>query len=277
MHCAALAYYSIFSLAPLIVIAIALVGFFFGEQAGRGEIFNTIHSLMGDSGAKTVQSIVLSVSKNPHTGLIATIAGLVPLILGATGVFQQLQDSFNQIWKVHPQPGNGLKIFIKQRLLSFALIVGIGFFLILSVVFSAALSIAGKFVTHSLPGGEFLWHATAFLLSFAIVTVLFATLFKVLPDMKVPWKSVWPGAVVTALLFDVGRAVIGLYLGKSGATSAYGAAGSVIAILLWVYYSSAIMLFGAELTRLYFRCDEKVLEPKKGAERTRRTRPAQAA
>ena len=263
--CAALSYYTIFSIAPLILIAVAVAGLFFGQEASRGEIFNSISKLMGPDGAKAVESFVLA-SSLKNSGIIATLIGVVTLLIGSTSLFVQLQDSLNQIWKVHAKSGLGLWPLIRQRLLSFSLVLIIGFLLLVSLILSAMLSAIGKFASEVLPGGHVLWQVLNFAFSFAVTTGLFAAIYKILPDVKLRWKDVWAGSVMTAFLFTVGKLLIGLYLGQSTVTSTYGAAGSVVVILLWTYYSAAVLLYGAEFTRFYSGGGVLALEPKDGAE-----------
>lgn len=262
---AALSYYTVFSIAPLLLIALALAGIFFGPEASRGEVFSTIRGLIGDSGAKAIEAMV-EASAVGDRSVIATVVGLVILLIGATTVFSQLQDALNQIWKVESEPGQGgIWLFLRQRVLSFALILAIAFLLLVSLLVSAALSAVGKFASTSLPGGEALWQALNLGFSVGFVTVLFAAIYKILPDVQLAWRDVWSGAFLTALLFTVGKWGIGLYLGQSGIASTYGAAGAAVIILVWAYYSSAILLFGAEITRI--RTLERtngVLRPKKG-------------
>jgi membrane protein len=266
LHCAALSYYALFSLAPILIISIAISGFFFGVQASRGEIYTTVRSLFGDAGAHAVEGMVHSAARNHHSGVIATWVGLGTLLFGATGVFSQLEQSLNLIWKVKPAPGRTISNFIHQRLLSFSMVLVIGFLLLISLVASAVLSAVGEFLGSRLPGGAIFWHVANFGLSFAIITLLFAAIFKILPDVQLSWRDVTPGAVVTALLFNVGKLLIGLYLGKSTITSSYGAAGSVIIVLLWVFYSSVIIFFGAEFTRAQVCGRKEQVLPKPGSE-----------
>jgi membrane protein len=196
--------------------------------------------------------MVASASR-PSSGILATLVGVGVLAFAATGVFVQLQDSLNTIWKVKKRQMNGLLAFLRQRLLSFAMVLGIGFLLLVSLVLSAALAAAGAFLIRLLPGWEAVLHLVNLAVSFAVITVLFAMIYKVLPDTRVAWSDVWLGAVVTSLLFSLGKLGIGLYLGKSSVSSAYGAAGSFAVLLLWVYYSSQLLFLGAEFTQVYAR------------------------
>jgi membrane protein len=263
-HSAALAFFTILSIAPLLIISIAIAGFIFGEQATRGDIFVAIQDLVGPSGAKAIEGMVRSAGNDHHSGVVATCAGLITLLFGASGAFSQLEDSLNLIWKVETLPGKSFLHFIRQRLLSFSMVLVIGFLLLVSLVASAALSAMGSFVGSRLPGGEAVWHVVNFVFSFAIITLLFAAIFKILPDVRIAWREVWLGAAVTAFLFDLGKLAIGAYLGKSSIASAYGAAGSVVIILLWTYYSSIILFFGAEFTRAHSEMHGKNVEPKEG-------------
>jgi membrane protein len=247
---AALAYYTIFALAPLLIIVIAVASLGFGQEAAQEQIIAQIESLVGDNGAKAVQAMLES-AREPQSGMVASIIGVITLIVASTGVFAQLQDSLNTIWKVAAKPGRWMQGMLQVRLLSFFMVVAVGFLLLVSLVLSAGLAALGNSFHYILPLPEFVLHALNFLVSFAVITLLFAMIYKVLPDAKIAWSDVWIGAAVTSLLFSVGKFLIGLYLGKSGVASAYGAAGSLVIILVWVYYSAQILLFGAEFTAVY--------------------------
>jgi membrane protein len=247
---AALAYYTIFAVAPLLIIVIAVASLGFGQEAAQGQIIAQIEDLVGENGAKAVQAMLDSARQN-ETGMVATIIGVITLIVGSTGVFVQLQDSLNIIWKVAPKPGHWMRGILQVRLVSFVMVVAIGFLLLVSLVLSAALAALGKSFHYVLPLPEFVLHALNLVVSFCVITLLFAMIYKVLPDAKISWNDVWIGAAVTSLLFSVGKFLIGLYLGKSGVASAYGAAGSLVIILVWVYYSTQIVLLGAEFTAVY--------------------------
>ncbi|HEX7561760.1 MAG TPA: YihY/virulence factor BrkB family protein [Bradyrhizobium sp.] len=262
---AALAFYTLFAIAPLFVIVLALAGFWFGEEAARRELFSQVSGLVGTEGGEAIQALV-SAARKPTTGAWATVIAVVTLFVGATGVFVQLQDALNSIWGVRRKPGRGLRNFIKDRLLSFALILGIGFLLLVSLILSAGLSALGNFVTGLLPAQATLWQWINFGVSFGVITLLFAVIFKVLPDVKIAWRDVWIGALLTALLFNLGKYLLGLYLGRSSVTSAYGAAGSLVIVLLWVYYSAQILFFGAKFTQIYSNRYGSHLEPAPGAE-----------
>jgi membrane protein len=247
---AALAYYTIFSIAPLIVIAIAVAGFFFGQDAASGEIFAQLRGLVGDEGAVAIQALVKSASE-PGKGTFAAVAGIVTLLLGATTVFGELQSDLDRIWDAPRPEKAGLWGMLRGRLLSFGMILGIGFLLLVSLVFSAALAALSHFWDAWFTEWEFVLQTINFVVSFAMITGLFAMIYKLLPRVDIGWKDVWVGAIVTSLLFSVGKLLIGLYLGKSSVASGFGAAGSLVIVLLWVYYSAQIFLLGAEFTKTY--------------------------
>jgi membrane protein len=267
---AALAFYTIFSLAPVLVVVIALAGAVFGEEAVRGQIFAQFRGLMGDQAALLVQDVLQSAAK-PASSRVATIVGIVTLLFGATGVFSQLQDALNTVWDVAPKPGAVFTHLLRKRLLSFAVILGIGFLLMVSLVLSAALAAFSSYLERVLTIPVAALQTANFALSFIIITVLFAMIYRLLPDVKLEWKDVWTGAVVTSLLFVAGKSLIGLYLGRTGVASAYGAAGSLVVVLLWVYYSSLIFFFGAVFTRVHSRqYRHSRAQPEEGAVRVRR-------
>lgn len=247
---AALAYYTLFSIAPLLVIAIGMAGLLFGQEMAQSQVFASLQELIGERGADAIHTMIENTAK-PRSGIIATAAGVVTLWFGASGVFNQLKDALNTIWGVTPKPGRGVWGVLKARLESFLLVLGIGFLLGLSLIANAVVATLVKFLSHWLPGGAAVWQAVDLLVSFAVITVLFAFLYKILPDVKVAWSDVWIGAAVTSGLFALGRYLIGLYLSRVGIASLYGAAGSLVVLLLWVYYSAQILLFGAEFTCVY--------------------------
>jgi membrane protein len=258
---AALAYYTIFSLAPLLVIAIAIAGAFFGEEAAQREIAGQIQGFVGKDGAEAIQAMIQNANKPNAGGAIATLLGVVTLLLGASGVFGQLQTALNTIWDVKPKPGQGLRSFLQSRFLSFAMVVVIGFLLLVSLVLSALLAGISNFFGSFLPTLTALGVILNFFLSFSVTTFLFAAIYKFLPDVKVPWSNLWVGAAVTSFLFSIGKFLIGLYLGNSAVGSTYGSAGSLIVILIWVFYSAQILLIGAEFTQVYSRYRGFPIEP----------------
>jgi membrane protein len=247
---AALSYYTLLSLAPLFVISIAVAGFVFGREAAHNQIVETIQGLIGRQSAEAVQAMIQAASNKPETGLASTLLGGIFLLFGAGGVVGQLQTSLNAIWRVRPKPGTGLHDFIRKRFISFAMVLGVGFLLLVSLAVSAFISGLTQFVG-SLLEDALIAHSLDIVISFALVTLLFAMIYKFLPDVEIHWKDVWIGAALTSILFTTGKFLIGFYLGSSGVTSVYGAAGSLITVLLWVYYSALIFFLGAEFTQVY--------------------------
>jgi membrane protein len=247
---ASLAYYTLFALAPILVIAIGLAGLVFGPDAVRGEVVGQIQGLVGRQGAEAVQAMIQGAA-HPRSSVLATVIGLVTAFLGATGAFIELQTALNAIWRVQPRPGVSVLAFLKQRLISFGLVVGVGFLLLVSLVVSAALSAFNSYLGRLFPALTALWEASNVLVSLGVVTLLFAMVYQVLPDVRLRWRDVWVGALVTAGFFSIGKQIIGLYLGTSTLASSYGAAGSVVVLLVWVYYSAQVVLLGAEFTRYY--------------------------
>jgi membrane protein len=245
---AALAYYSIFALAPLLLIAIAVAGMIFGQEAARGQVYAQIEGLLGPKGATEIQTLIQA-SSNHGQGIVATVIGVVVLFIGASGVFGQLKDALNSIWGVRLKAG-GLMASIKEYLLNFSMVLAIGFLLIISLLLSAVLQALNNFMTGYLPIPSFAVPLTVGV-SFLVFVLLFALIFKVLPDVEIGWEDVWIGATVTALLFTGGKFLIGLYLAKSSVGSSFGAAGALILILVWIYYSTSIFLLGAEFTKVY--------------------------
>lgn len=251
---AALAYYTVFSLAPLLILIIAIAGLVLGDEAARGEISRQMQGLVGADGANFIESTVNNASQpGAGAGIIASIISIVVLLFGATGVFTELQDSLNTVWEVAPRPDLGFWQFIRNRVLSFGMVLGIAFLLLVSLVVSAVLSGLNTYMNGLLPGVDSLWQIVNFVISLGVVTLLFAMMFKFLPDVKIGWSDVWVGGFITALLFTLGKFLIGLYLGNSSFTSSYGAAGSLVVVLAWVYYSAQILFFGAEFTQVYAR------------------------
>jgi membrane protein len=248
---AALSYYTLFSLAPLLLIAIGVAGFVFGREAAQNQIVETLQGMIGQESAQTVQEMIQASNEKPKTGMFSTVIGFVALLFGAGGVVGQLQTSLNRIWEVTPKPGQGIWGFIRQRFFSFAMVLGIGFLLLVSLVVTAVLSSFTGMLSNWFGDATFIAHAIDILVSFGFVTLLFALIYKYVPDVEIQWRDVWVGAALTAILFTIGKYLIGLYIGTSGVTSTFGAAGSLITILIWVYYSSLIFFLGAEFTRVY--------------------------
>jgi len=261
---AALAYYTIIALAPLLILIISIIGLVFGKEAAQGQIVGQISSLVGQQSAEAIQSIIANANQ-PKTGILATVLGVATLLFGASGVFGELQDGLNTIWEVQPKPGRGIWGIIKDRFLSLAMVFGVGFLLLVSLVVSAGLAALGAYLNSILPLPEFVMHIINFIVSLAVITLLFAMIYKFLPDVEITWGDVWIGAVITALLFTVGKLLLGLYIGKSSVGSAYGAAGSLVVILVWIYYSAQILFFGAEFTQVYANQYGSRIKPSKDA------------
>ncbi len=248
---ASLAYYTVFSLAPLLLLLISLVGIFFGRDAIQGQLFYEINGLLGNEAAAQVQEMVKNMELS-NNGTVAVTIGAITLIIGATTVFADIQDSINMIWRVKAKPKRGWVKLIKDRLLSSSLIVGLGFLLIVSLIVNGALKAMNDWLIAYFPDVTvMIFNVINVVVSFAVITILFGIIFKVLPDVNINWKDVRMGAFFTACLFMLGRFLIGFYIETAGAASAYGAAGSLIVILLWVYYTAAILYFGAVFTRVY--------------------------
>jgi membrane protein len=248
---AALAYYTLFSIAPLLIIAIAVAGLVFGQEAARGEIVAQIQGLIGREGAIAVQGLLKSANE-PAQDIFATVASIITLAIGATTVFAELQSDLDRIWRV-PAPATVSSIWglLRSRLLSFGLVLGLGFLLLVSLVVSAAIAAFGKWSYGFFEGREAYLHALNFGISFAITTLLFALIYKLMPRASIAWRDVWVGAAVTSLLFEIGKLLIGLYLGTTSVASGFGAAGSLVILLVWVYFSAQIFLLGAEFTWVY--------------------------
>ncbi len=265
---AALAYYTVFSITPLLVIAIAIAGAVFGQDTAQGEILEQINGLVGEQGAQVIETGLANADK-PGTSSIASLVSAIVLLIGASGVFAQLQSALNTVWNVKVKPNAGIGEFIRKRLLSFGMVLTIGFLLLVSLMFSAMLSGISKLQINLLPGLVSFWQLLNFGISFGFITLLFALIYKYLPDVKIRWKDVWIGAIITASLFVLGKFLIGLYLGHGSLGSTYGAAGSLIVFLAWVFYSAQILLFGAELTQVYARKYGQRIRPDSHAEMTR--------
>ena len=249
---AALAYYTVFSLAPLILILLAIVGVLFRHDptGAWNRMVEQMSYFLDRSAIQVVRDIAQNASQ-PSKGFIATLVGVALALFGASGVFGQLQDALNTIWGVKPKPGGGLHEFLRARFLSFAMVAGVCFLLLVSLVIEAVLKAFSHSVSTAIPGGAAVALAVYFIFDFAVVGFLFAMIFKFLPDAKIQWRDVWVGGALTALFFLIGKWALGLYLGSGAAASAYGAASSLITLLLWIYYSAQILLFGAEFTQVY--------------------------
>lgn len=247
---AALAYYSIFSIAPLLVIAISIAGQIMGQDAVSGQLYDELRGHMGPAAADTLQSMIKSASA-PRDSAWATILGFGTLLLGASGVFGQLKDALNTIWNVDEKRYSGIGGFIRVKLLSFGMVLVIGFLLLVSLLASTAIAALNHRLEHLLPLPAFVWVYVTFFISLGMVTSLFALIFKILPDTRVPWRAAWMGAAVSGVLFEIGKTGLGWYLGRESTTSAYGAAGSIVLILMWIYYTSCILFFGAEFAQVY--------------------------
>ncbi len=248
-HGAAIAYYTVFAIAPILVIVIAVAGLLFGERAAQGAIASQLSDLMGDAGARGIEALIRSAS-NRRAGLAATAVGFGTLILAASSVFIEMQSALNAVWKTkarHPS----IRAFVRARAISFGLVVTVGFLLLVSLAVSTAISALDKYLNHFFHGAHLIFQGVNFLISFVLISLLFAAVYKVLPDKRIAWGDVLIGAVTTSFLFTVGKLLIGLYIGSSAVTRAYGAAGGLIIVLLWVYYSAQIFLLGAEFTKAY--------------------------
>lgn len=248
---AALAYYTLFSIPPLLVIALAAASLVFGQEAATGQMAEELKKILGEDVATAMQEMV---QKDQQTGggPLAIVIGVVVLLFGASGVFGELQTSLNTIWQVQPKPGRGILGIIKDRFLSFTLVLGTCFLLLVSLIISTALSVVATWWTsESVPGGTYIWQGIHAIVGFAVITLLFALIYRFLPDAKISWRDVWVGAAVTSVLFLAGKQVLGIYLAQPGITSSYGAAGSLVLMLVWVYYTAQICLFGAAFTRVY--------------------------
>jgi membrane protein len=249
---AALSFYTLLSLSPLVLLVVGVTGLVWSEHGVREHLVGEIRDLVGPAGAETVKT-VLAHASDPGQSVTSVLVGIATLLIGATTVFGQLQAALNQIWNVKAAPGRAFWSLIRTRLLSLALVLVLGFLLLVSLLISAALAALHAYLSHALPAGGVIWQTVNLLVTLGVVTLLIAMIFKVLPDVRVTWSYVWFGAVVTSALFGVGRFVIGFYLGRASIASSYGAAGSLVVFLVWVYYSSLILLFGAKLTQVYAR------------------------
>ncbi len=247
---AALAFYTLFSLAPVLIVTVSLAGVVFGDKAAQGEIVRQFQGLIGTQGAIAIETIIQSTNR-PALGVFATTFGVLAIFIGASGAFNELQDALDMIWKVDNRTKSFWTVTIRQRLLSLGLVLATGFLLLSSLVVTAFLSATEKYISNLLPKSLVLLESINLVFSFCIITLLFALIFKFIPDTAIPFRDVWMGAAVTSILFTVGKVIIGFYLGHSALTSAYGAAASLVIFLIWIYYSAQILLFGAELTHVY--------------------------
>jgi membrane protein len=248
---ASLAFYSVFSLAPLLVIAVSIAALIFNEQTVRNQVAAQLEALAGPRAADALEALLVTTASQRRTGAVAAIAGIVAMVFGASGVFGELKDALNTIWGVVVKPGRTLLRLIRDRFLSFSMVLSIGFLLLVSLLLSAILTALSKYMNWLLPLPEWVWRTLDLLGSLGVMTLLFAMIFKILPNVRIGWHDVWIGAAITSLLFVLGKFLIGFYLGASSITSAYGAAASVVIVLLWVYYSACILFFGAEFTKVY--------------------------
>lgn len=265
---AALSYFTMFSLGPLLLVVIALAGFVFGEQATRGELAAQIEGTVGREAAQAVQTMIQAADK-PAEGTVATIIAVATLLLGATGFFGSLQDALNTIWEVKPRPGLGILAMVKKRFLSFTMVLGVAFLMLVSLVVSAIVSAVVSYFASFLPqflSGPLL-RLVDFVLSFAVITLLFAMIYRILPDAEIRWRDVWLGAAFTSLLFVLGKIGLGIYFAQAAPGSAYGAAGSLVALMVWIFYSSQILFFGAEFTQVHARKYGPGIVPSKDAVR----------
>ena len=261
---AALSYYTVFSLAPLLLLVISIAGLVFGREAAQGRMFGELSGLVGAEAARLIEAAVAKASETKG-GVIGTIMGIVILLAGATGVVVELQDALNTVWKVEPKPNRGVWGVVRTRLLSVAMILSMGFLLLVSLVVSAVLSAFSGWMRHAIGDLAILgWFIDA-AVALAVISTLIALIYKILPDAEVAWRDVWVGAIGTAILFMIGKYLIGLYIGRASVGSAFGAAGSLAVVLVWVYYSAQIILLGAEFTRVYANRFGKKVKPSKQA------------
>ncbi|MGC4069028.1 MAG: YihY/virulence factor BrkB family protein [Polyangiaceae bacterium] len=265
---AALSCYMILSIAPLGMLFVVTVGVVYGEEAARGQVTERLQALLGRESAMAIETIIRN-AQSPSSGILSTLVGLVIIFFGASGVFVELKSALNQIWRVPPPTSGGVWVYVRNRLASFTMVIAVVVLLLASMVLSAGLALAGKFFEGWLPGGEPIWQLLTSILFFAVTTVIFAAVFRAVPDREIEWQEVWPGAFVTALLFTLGRIGVAMYLGKSSVTSSFGAAGSLVALVIWVYYSSQIVFFGAEFAQVYSRSRGRRLRIERETERAR--------
>ncbi|MGV2866562.1 YihY/virulence factor BrkB family protein [Achromobacter sp. AGC39] len=247
---AAIAFYTVFSLAPLLIIVIGIAGFFWGREAAQGQLLDQVSAMVGAEGGKAVESVVLG-AQEPAQGIAATVISVVMLVIGATTVFSELQSALDRIWKVNAKKQSGIWALIRARLLSFGLILTLAFLLLVSLVVSTLLAALGSWVGGGIPGWGVLLQAVNEAITLGILTLLFAMIYRFMPQVSVAWRDVWAGAFVTAVMFEIGKFLIGLYMAKASVASSYAAAGSLVIVLIWVYYAAQVFLLGAEFTRVY--------------------------
>lgn len=268
-HAAALSFYTLFSISPLLVVIIAVAGLFYGQDQAAAQAMDQVRGIMGPQATAAVETILRNTGSR-GTGLMATAIGLMGVLLGASGVFGHLQGALNRMWRVRPKAGRGVKGLVRDRLLSFSLVVFMGLLLMVSLVATTALAAVGETLAPYLPFSSAALQAFNFAVSMGATALLFAILYKALPDARMRWRDLWAGAIATAFLFSVGRFLIGLYLARGSVSSPYGAAGSLVVLLLWIYYSSQVLFFGAEFTRTFAERFGSGIAPKRGAERVER-------
>lgn len=261
---AALAFYTLLSMAPLVILSITLLGVVMGEDSARTRLLSEISTVIGPQAAGAL-NVVAGSAERSDSGVLSSVIGIIVLLVGASGVFGELQYALDTIWGVKPKPGRGVMGVIKDRLFSFSMVIGVAFVLLVSLVVSAVLSSMGRVMSDALPGGAVLWQAINICVSLGVITLLFAVIFKVVPDVEVRWRDVLVGAFFTAALFSAGKYLLGLYLGTSSVASSYGAAGSVVALVVWVYYSSQLVFLGAEFTQVFAKRYGEEIRPSKNA------------
>jgi membrane protein len=257
---AALSYYTLLSMAPLLLVITGLSGYLISEAAVQRELIGQVRDLVGQQGADLMRTVLANATA-PGRGVASMVIGVTLMLIGATTVFAQLQSALNRVWHVEAVPANALTGFVRARLMSFAMVLGIGFLLLVSLVASATLVALHAYLARLIPGFGMVWNAADLIGSYALVALLIALLFKFVPDVRIDWTSTWLGALATACLFTVGKSLIGLYLGRASVGSAYGAAGSAVVLMVWVYYASLILFYGAALTRVIARHRGTPIEP----------------
>jgi membrane protein len=268
---ASLSVYTMLSLAPLLVIAVSIAGLVFGADAARGRISEQISAVVGTEAGKAIEGMIAN-ARSPEKGVLSTVIGVVVLLFGASGVFGELQTALNRMWEVKPKPGRGIRGFIRDRFFSFSMVMGVAFLLLVSLVVSAAVVAATSYFSHIVPLPA-LWHILNLLVGLSITTLVFALTFKTVPDAKTAWRDVWVGGLVTAVLFSIGRTALAWYVGRASTTSAFGAAGSLVALIVWVYYSAQILFMGAEFTQVYASRRGAGIEPAENAVRAQDVKP----